>query len=722
MEIIVAKKSGFCSGVAHAVDLALETIEVYKNTGKSIYTFGDLIHNGEIKKELEEKGIRVEEDIERIEPHSIVIIRAHGIPKDSYKKFEEKNMTLSDATCRLVSRVQELAKKHHEQGKQIIIVGDKDHPEVIGIKGWCDNRALIINSEEEAEALNEAILPKEAPIFVVAQTTIKKETWEKVLQVLLSHYNKVEYQNTICNATRIRQEECAELARQVDAMIIIGSKTSSNSQKLYQIAKNICEKTYFIETKDDLGLNDFQKYNKIGLATGASTPERIIKEVITIMNDAENKETTEETTDHVCCGGYCGRCLSEEDASLKFATGEEYQDGSIEESAQDIEDDVPQEDRNSMENFMDEIERSLRIPGRGENVTGDIIQIRVNEIIVNLGCKKDGIIPKSEITNDVTANLFEMFQVGDEIEAQVLKTDDGEGNLLLSKKKLNARENWNEVEIFYKEKTPIEVKVQNAVKGGVIASYKDLTGFIPISQLSDKYVEDLNEYIGKTLTVKVTQFDKRKNKAIFSHRIYKDEENKKKMAEVWEKIQVDDIIEGKVMRFTNYGAFIDVGGVDGLLHISEISWGKIHHPSDALKIGQIVNIKVIAKDQTHEKISLGLKQTIPEPWQNVDNKLAVGDIIDGKVVQIKEYGLFVEIEPGMDGLVHISEIAHKHVADPSTEVKVNEMIKAKVLDIDKENKRISLSMKATVEKPEEEKVEKAAENAEDTAEPEELQE
>jgi ribosomal protein S1/(E)-4-hydroxy-3-methyl-but-2-enyl pyrophosphate reductase len=716
MEIIVAKRSGFCSGVAHAVDLALETIEAYKNTGKKICTFGDLIHNGEIKKELEEKGIIVEEDIEKIDGNSIVIVRAHGIPKDTYKLFEEKDITLIDATCRLVSRVQELAEKHHEQGEQIVIVGDKNHPEVIGINGWCDNKALIINSEEEAKALipdlSEAPA-SEAPLFVVAQTTIKKETWEKVLRVLLSKYNRVEYQNTICNATRIRQEECAELAKQVDAMIIIGSKTSSNSQKLYQIAKNICERTYFIETKDDLGLNDFQKYNKIGLATGASTPERIIKEVITIMNDAENKETTEETTDHVCCGGYCGRCLSDEDATLTFATGEEYQEQSIEKSAQDNEEDALQEDRNAMENFMDEIEKSLRIPGRGEIVTGDIIQIRENEIIVNLGCKKDGIVPKSEITNDYSTNLFEMFQVGDEIEAQVLKTDDGEGNLLLSKKKLNARENWNEVEAFYKEKTPIDVKVQNAVKGGVIASYKDLTGFIPISQLSDKYVEDLNEFIGKTLTVKVTQFDKKKNKAIFSHRIFKDEENKKKMAEVWGKIEEGDIIEGKVMRFTNYGAFIDVGGVDGLLHISEISWGKIHHPSDALKIGQIVNVKVIAKDEKHEKISLGLKQTIPEPWQNVDNKLAVGDIIDGKVVQIKEYGLFVEIEPGMDGLVHISEIAHKHVADPATEVKVNEFIKAKVLDIDKENKRISLSIKATVEKPE---------DNQETSEPEEIQE
>jgi len=371
---------------------------------------------------------------------------------------------------------------------------------------------------------------------------------------------------------------------------------------------------------------------------------------------------------------------------------------------------------NDMESLMAEIEKSLRIPTRGEIVKGSIIQVSEREVVVNLGCKKDGIIPRSEITMETGQNLKEMFDVGAEIQAQVIKSDDGEGNLLLSKRKVDAFEHWNEISDMYDNNSVIDVSVINKVKGGVIASYKDVTGFIPISQLANRFVDNVDEFMGKTLPVKITQLNKRRNKIVFSHRTFLDEERKLKIASLWGNINENDIIEGKIMRFTNYGAFIDVGGIDGLLHISEISWGKITHPSDVLKIGESVKVKILSIDKDSEKVSLGLKQISVEPWKAIDDKFKVGDIIDGKVVQIKDYGVFVEIEPGMDGLVHISEMSYKHVASPNTEVELGQVVKTKILDIDKENKRISLSIKEASEKPAELVEKEAAEKIEEAAE------
>ncbi len=669
MDIIVAENSGFCFGVKEAIKKTQETIK--ENEGKSIriYTYGPLIHNAQVTQELEKQGVRCVDSLEDIQEGSIVIVRSHGVQKSFYQQAEQKKIKVVDATCRHVRKIQETARQNYEKGKKVIIIGNKNHPEVTGINGWCDNSATIIENKEDAKAISSD------NICIVAQTTITKSLWDDVMSILDHKALNMDKYNTICFATEKRQKSCEKTAKQVDAMIIIGGKHSSNTQKLYAISKKFCKNSYFIETKDDLPLNDFKKYNKIGIAAGASTPEWIIKEVITVMSETSFHGETETTKES--------------------------------------------DSENQMYDLMDEIEKSLRIPGRGEIVKGTIIQVSDSEIVVNLGCKKDGIIPKEEITTNSEASLTSMYNYGDEIEAQVLKTDDGEGNLLLSKKKLEANEHWNEISQLYRDKSTIEVKVKNKVRGGVIAAYKEISGFIPISQLSDRYIENVNEFIGKVLPVKVTQLDKKKNKIIFSHRTYLDEEKARNVEKIWNSISVGDIVEGKVMRFTDYGAFVDIGGIDGLLHISEISWGKISHPSDVLKIGETINVKILSVDKENEKVSLGLKQTTAEPWEQVDSKYHVGEIIDGKVVQIKEYGVFVEIEPGMDGLVHISEMAHKHVASPASEVQIGEIVKAQILDIDKENKRISLSIKETLEKPENddlqekviEKVQEATEGA-----------
>jgi 4-hydroxy-3-methylbut-2-enyl diphosphate reductase len=431
-------------------------------------------------------------------------------------------------------------------------------------------------------------------------------------------------------------------------MLVIGSRTSSNTMKLYEIAGKNCKKTYLIETIEDLPLNEVEKCGTIGIAAGASAPECIIKEVIATMSEFITENGLEQ---------------------------------------------------NEMLAYMEDIEKALRLPGRGEIVTGDIIAVSDREIVVNLGCKKDGIIPKDEVTLEPGQKLSDVFKAGEQIEAKVVKTKDDDGNILLSKKKLEVNEHWNEVNEALDNKTVVNAKVTGKVKGGVIATFKEVSGFIPLSQLSDKFTEEVDEFIGKTIPVKVIQTNPKRNRAVFSHRAVLMEEKAKKTEAFWNSIEVDDIVDGVVKRFTDYGAFVDIGGVDGLLHISEISWGKIKKPQDVLELEQQVKVKILSMNKEKGKISLGLKQTQPEPWENIESKYQVGDIIEGKVVQLKDYGAFIEIEPGLDGLVHISEIAYKRVANPANEIEIGQTVNAKILDIDTEKKRISLSIKETLEKP-----------------------
>lgn len=353
----------------------------------------------------------------------------------------------------------------------------------------------------------------------------------------------------------------------------------------------------------------------------------------------------------------------------------------------------------NMMDLMDDIEKSLRLPRIGETVNGKVHQVTDKEIIVNMGCKKDGVIPKEEVTLEGDQKLTDLFKEGDEIQAKVIKTDDGDGVILLSKKKLEVNEHWNEIVEALENKSIINVKVVKQVNGGVIAAYKEVSGFIPLSQLSDKYVENAEEFIGQELPVRVTRVDQKRGRAVFSHKVILTEEKEQRMKEVWDKLQVGDIVEGTVMRFTDYGAFVDLGGIDGLLHISEISWGKLKHPQEVLSIGDKVKVKILSMNDEKGKISLGLKQTTPEPWSVINEKYQIGQVVTGKVVQIKEYGAFVELEPGLDGLVHISEVAHKRVNDIADELTVGQTVDAKILDIDTERKRISLSIKQTLDAP-----------------------
>jgi ribosomal protein S1/(E)-4-hydroxy-3-methyl-but-2-enyl pyrophosphate reductase len=645
-EFLVAPNSGFCFGVRRAIEKT--EAEVAAASGK-IYTWGPLIHNKLVTDELASKGVSIIETLDDVQSGDVIIVRSHGETKKFFEQAEARDCKVVDATCPFVKKIQQLAEDAYASGKQVVIVGDKNHPEVKGINGWCDNSAIVLNSAAEAEAYldgRDLSCADAQKFFLVAQTTIKKELFDDVVAAFERANADLEVNNTICNATAIRQKSCAELAEKCDAMLIIGGRESSNTQKLFEISSEKCKKTFFVEKITDLPLQALQDCVKIGFATGASTPERVIKEVIATMIE-KNEMSMEEL----------------------LAT-EEY-----------------------------DLDGAMRLPRLNEVVNGTVHQVTEKGVIVDMGCKKDGIIPKEEVTLEGDQTLADLFKVGDEIQAKVVKTDDGEGVITLSKKKLEVNEHWNEINAAYENKEIITVKVVRQVNGGVIAAYKEVSGFIPLSQLSDKYVENADEFIGQELTVKVTRVDLRRGRAVFSHKTILADEKKKKIEEIWSTLNVGDVVEGTVMRFTDYGAFVDLGGLDGLLHISEISWGKLKHPQEVLQIGDKVKVKILSMNEEKNKISLGLKQTTPEPWSVINEKYEVGQIVTGKVVQIKEYGAFVELEPGLDGLVHISEVAHKRVNDIAEELQLGQEVEAKILDIDTERKRISLSIKQTTEAP-----------------------
>lgn len=652
--IFTAENSGFCFGVRQAIEKTEaeirkknEQMSEAKNVAEQgrIFTWGPLIHNKLVTDSLAKAGALIIDSLEQVGRDDVVVVRSHGETKRFFAEAEQRGCRIVDATCPFVKKIQSLVEEAYKSGKQVVIVGDKKHPEVKGINGWCENTAFILNSAAEAKEYAD----KEGPFFIVAQTTIKKELFDEVIEQFVATKADAEVNNTICSATALRQKSCAELAEKCDVMLIIGGSESSNTRKLFEISKKTCKKTFFIEKIEDLPLHQIAKCNKIGIAAGASTPECVIKEVIATMS--EKREMSME----------------------ELLATEEY-----------------------------DLDGAMRLPRLNEVVNGTVHQVTENGIIVDMGCKKDGIIPKEEVTLEGDQKLSDLFKAGDEIQAKVVKTDDGEGVITLSRKKLEVNAHWTEIEQAKENDEIITVKVVRQVNGGVIAAYKEVSGFIPLSHLSDKFVESAEEFIGQELTVKVTRVDSKRGRVAFSHKVILAEEKRKQIEAVWNSLNVGDVVDGTVMRFTDYGAFVDLGGIDGLLHISEISWGKLKHPQEVLQIGDQVKVKILSMNEEKGKISLGLKQTTPEPWSVIDEKYQLGQLVSGKVVQIKEYGAFVELEPGLDGLVHISEVAHKRVNDIAEELTVGQLVDAKILEIDTERKRISLSIKQTIEAPAEE--------------------
>lgn len=631
--VILAKSAGFCFGVKRAVDYAYSKVDK-----GNIFTYGPIIHNKQVTGELEGHGIRVIESLDTVHSGE-VIIRSHGVPPHIYEELEAKKLEFTDCTCPFVKKIHKIVKKSFkDEQRSIIIIGNGVHPEVVGINGWCDNTATIVNSVEEARELK---LDKKAKWALVVQTTFQVDVFNEIIAALGDDFEDLKLYNTICNATSERQKEAAEIAKKVDYMLVLGDKKSSNTRKLFEISKKYCKNTFLLETIQDLQLNISSKDVKIGITAGASTPPVIIKEAVNAMSDEKN--------------------------------------------------------------FMEMVDETLVSLHTGQVVKGKVISVSDTGVVfVDLGYKSDGTIARTEFSDDPNVNPAEVVKPGDEISVFVIRVNDGDGNVQLSKKKVDAYKGFEEIEAAYNEKATVKGKVIETVKGGFMALVNGIKVFVPSSQISNRYVEDLTSFVGNEYDFEILEYNTEKGRPriVAGRKALAQKEIDEKRKKVFDTIKEGDKIDGTVSRIVDFGAFVDLGGVDGLIHISELSWGRVRRVTDVLKEGQAVSVIVLGVDPEKGKISLSLKDPDTDPWKDADTKFAVGSVVNGKVVRMTSFGAFVELAEGIDGLVHISQIAHKRVEKPEDELTIGQEISAKVTELDLENKKISLSIKETLPKPE----------------------
>lgn len=635
-EITLANSAGFCFGVKRAVDTALNIKEKYNN---KIYTLGPLIHNNDVVDFLKENLIiPIElENIANLKENDTIIIRSHGVSEETLNILKNNKLNVIDATCPYVENIHKKVKKYYDLGYNIIILGDKNHPEVIGINGWCNDSAIILKSGEEP--LN---IPKK--VCVVSQTTERQAAWEDVLAKVIKTSKELVAFNTICSATEVRQKSAEQLSKKVDAMVVIGGFNSSNTTKLYEICKQNCENTIHVENL--LGITEeFTKdksIKSIGVTAGASTPDWIIKEAILKMND--------------------NTCLNE----------------------------------NEQLAFMEKNDVQIIV---GRVVKGEIISVNEKEAFVNIGYKADGYLPRKEVTRDENIKLNSLYKIGDIIDVKIINRKDDEGNIVLSTIEMETKEATKLLLEAFESKNPISVIVKKVVNGGLICSLKGLRVFVPASHLDLYHVDNLDSYLGKELEVTIIEFDdsNRNVKIIGSRRLLLQKKEEEKQIEVWNTLEKGQIVEGTVRRLTDFGAFVSVNGVDGLLHVSEISWAKVNKPSNYLHIGDLIKVYILDIDKENKKLSLSIKKLIQNPWINLPDKYPVDSIVSCKVVRFTNFGAFVELEPGVDGLIHISEISNDRIEKISNVLKIGEDIKAKVVEVNEEAKKISLSIKQILE-------------------------
>ena len=625
--VILAKTAGFCFGVRRAVDMA------YGLAGKhKVYTYGPIIHNETVVDDLESKGVRMVHSIDEAAGlrGGTMIIRSHGASKNEINLLKQMGFEIVDATCPFVKKIHRIVEDYSGQGYGIVIIGSAVHPEVQAISGWCKEPPVIIESVEEAENFSP---DPDKKLCLVSQTTFNYNKFQLLVEIISKKGYDIRCLNTICNATEERQSEAREIAGRVDAMIVIGGRQSSNTQKLYDICKNECKNTYYIQTLVDLDLKTFESIGNVGITAGASTPNNIIEEVHTNMSEMGNEQSFEQM-----------------------------------------------------------LEASLKTIRTGEVVEGTVIDVKEDEIILNIGYKADGIITRNEYSNTSNLDLRTVVNVGDTMQAKVLKVNDGEGQVLLTYKRLLAERGNKRIEEAYNNKEVLTAKVANVLEGGLSVVVEEARVFIPASLVSDTYEKNLSKYQDQEISFVITEFNPRKRRIIGDRKQLILAEKAQKQKELFEKINIGDTVEGRVKNVTDFGAFIDLGGADGLLHISEMSWGRVENPKKVLKVGD--TLKVLIKDIQGEKIALSLKFPETNPWLTAAEKYAVGNVVEGKVARMTDFGAFVELEPGVDALLHVSQISRDHVDKPSDVLSYGQVITAKVVDFNEESQKISLSMKA----------------------------
>lgn len=660
-KLIVAKSAGFCFGVSRSVKMAEELL----SSGEKCSSLGELIHNADVVNELASRGLRLIESPSEAHAGEKVLIRAHGIARSVQQELERSGAEIVDATCPKVKHIHNIVSEATAEGRFVIIIGMRRHPEVEGICGWCGEHMVFETAAELETWLNQNPNFWDKPLSVVVQTTQTHGNFTECCNILKKRCTNLKISDTICIATSARQQEAEKLASECDAMVVIGGKHSANSLHLAQICSEHCGWVQFIEKCDELDMDKVTDADTIGLTAGASTPAWIIKEVRNKMSD-----------------------------EIK-----------VEESAVEVE-----------KSFDEMLEETLKTIYNGDKVTGHVVAITGTEISVDLGTKYSGFIPTSEFTDD-GVKVEDVVKVGDTIEAVVVRVNDVEGTVMLSKKRLDAAKSWNDIEEAAESGAVLEGVVSGENKGGVVVNVKGISVFVPASQTDLPRDAELSQLIKKTVRLKITEVNKARKRVVGSIRRVAQAERRERIESIWNEIEVGKKYHGVVKSLTSYGAFVDIGGIDGMVHVSELSWSRIKQPSDVLSVGDEVDVYVISFDKEKRKISLGYKDPNGNPWTVFTNTYGVGSVAKVTIVKLMPFGAFAEVLPGVDGLIHISQIANRRIGKPEDVLSVGDVVDAKITAIDDEKHKISLSIRALSEpapaavEEEEEEVEEPAGDA-----------
>ena len=639
--IIVAKSAGFCFGVSRSVSMAEKLLEE-----GNAYSLGPLIHNNDVVSYLEEKGLSVIDTPEELPADGRVIIRSHGVSKEVYRTLKEKSAQVCDATCPKVKKIHELVSEASDAGRFVVIIGMHGHPEVEAVGGWCSDYVICENISELSELFSNNAELLDKPITMVVQTTQTRSNFTECANFLKKMCTNTQIFDTICGATSKRQEEAEKIAALCGAMVVIGGKHSANSVHLAEICRRGCDNVQFISKADELDMDRLSGAESVGITAGASTPSWIIKEVSNKMS---------------------------EEIKVDAAAAEEKE-----------------------LSFDEMLEESIKTIYNGDKVTGCVIAITGTEISVDIGAKYSGFIPTTEFTDD-GINVEDAVKVGDTIEAVVVRVNDVEGTVMLSKKRLDAAKSWIAVEEAVENGNFLEGVVTEENKGGIVVSVNGVRVFVPASQSGLPKDADLSQLLKQKVRVKITEVNRGRKRVVGSIRAVIQKERRERAEAIWNEMEVGNKYHGTVKSMTSYGAFVDIGGIDGMVHVSEMSWGRIKNPAEMFSVGDEVDVYVISFDREKRKISLGYKDPAENPWLKFTSTYNVGDTAEVKIVKLMTFGAFAEVLPGVDGLIHISQIANRRIGKPEEVLTVGDVVEAKITAIDMDNHKISLSIRALAE-------------------------
>lgn len=685
-QIILAKTAGFCFGVDRAVNLVYDLV----NEGKKVCTLGPIIHNAQLVADLESKGVKIIDDISEAPQGYTVVVRTHGVEKNVLDELENKNIGFVNATCPFVTKIHNIVKKQDEN-TVVLIAGDKNHPEVLGIKSYCKGPSFVFKDEKELEKIiQDNDIGQKNSVICVAQTTFSLNEQKKCKKIFKKLCTNCKIFDTICNATSDRQNEAEELSKKSDAMIVVGGRHSSNTCKLRDTGEANCP-TFLIETADELSSLDLSTYNVIGVTAGASTPSVIIKEVLKSMSE-EIKEKEVETTSAVT-----------EEVVETAENADKATKPAVKASA---------DGEASFEELLNE---SFKENENSKVVTGTVVRITPTEVFVDVpGRKQTGVVAFDDLSSDNISKCEDVVSVGDEIQLVIMKTDDQDGVLKLSKRLFDAVKGWEDIVAAKEADEILEGQVTAVIRGGVLVSAKGTRVFVPASLTGVPRNQDLSVLKDTTVKFKIIDINSSRRRAVGSIKVVTDAERKEKQEALWATLKEGDKVKGTVKSLTSYGAFVDLGGIDGMIHISELSWSRIKHPSEVVNVGDVVEVTIKSLDEETKKISLGFKNIEDNPWEILKRDYPVGSVVDAKIVSFATFGAFANILPTVDGLIHISQISWDRIKTPQDVLKVGDVVKAKIIDIDFDKKRVSLSMKELLDKPE--SAEEAAPEAEEAAE------